>query len=284
MCERALVHLYGWGLHRANYEAAIKLFEEAIRLGSADAMDWRAYMYQTGKGPVNYSAARDLYDRATKLRSAKSMIALARMHKNGVGGPKNLAAAVALFEEAIRWGGDLSDIDDELDKCQPPTGYSTQDVDALLDLIFGQLLNNEQFSRNTVKLLCEHPGLVVKRLLNIENLDCLKQVVAEGHIIKTVLTASTPGYLTRFFRLATPLQQVESHIQSVKSRRFTFALGLTLNGSRTDPLNDPPIRKFAKHTLFDRNLERLIFERLEALSLENSNRETKSTDSPCILQ
>ncbi|OYK80458.1 hypothetical protein CbuD7D7780_04090 [Coxiella burnetii] len=195
-------------------------------------------------------------------------------------------AAIAVSEEAIRWGSVNAQTDHallykfgEVDKPQV--------VDCLLNLIWDQLSNNEHFSINVLELLRKYPDLIAGRLIEIDDLHCLQKVMAQGHIIRTLLT---PRYLTRFFGVgSTALRQVESHLREVESRRFAFEAGLRLDPE--DPRVTPPIRKFAQDKRFDRNLTHLIFSYMGTPIPRNSYGKNKTkeksennSERSCILQ
>ncbi len=67
------------GLSHANslYDTAIALYEQAIKLGDATAMNDRAYMYEHGLGgSKDYAAAIVLYEQAIKLGNATAIICI----------------------------------------------------------------------------------------------------------------------------------------------------------------------------------------------------------------
>jgi tetratricopeptide (TPR) repeat protein len=90
---------------KKDYVRAIELYEQAIDLGNADAMNHRAYMHKNGQGsPVDYAKAIELYDQAIDLGNVSAMNNRAFMHEEGQGGDVDYAKAIALYEQAIALG------------------------------------------------------------------------------------------------------------------------------------------------------------------------------------
>jgi len=88
-----------------DYKIVIELYDQAIELGHAPAMDTRAWMYKYGVGgPVNYPKAIELYGRAIELGYAPAMNNLAYMYLEGQVGPVDYTKAIELFDRAIELG------------------------------------------------------------------------------------------------------------------------------------------------------------------------------------
>ncbi|OGT61513.1 MAG: hypothetical protein A3E85_05370 [Gammaproteobacteria bacterium RIFCSPHIGHO2_12_FULL_45_12] len=112
MCNRALFHLIspesapGLG-RRDDYNAAIRLFQQAIELGNTSAMWCRAVMYEQGLGVggfSDYKEAIQLYKKAIEGGNADAMNNRASMHYQGLGGPKDYLMAISLYKDAIARG------------------------------------------------------------------------------------------------------------------------------------------------------------------------------------
>jgi TPR repeat protein len=105
MNNRALMHEKGLG-GEINYAEAISLYDRAIELKNAAAMNNRAIMHHAGLGgEINYAEAISLYDRAIKLVGyAATMYNRAIMHEKGLGGEINYAQAISLYDRAIKLG------------------------------------------------------------------------------------------------------------------------------------------------------------------------------------
>ena len=88
-----------------NYEKAKELYERAIALNNASAMNNLAYMYEHGNGVLqdHYKAIK-LYERAIALNNASAMCNLANMYRYGEGVPQNYQKAKELYEKAIETG------------------------------------------------------------------------------------------------------------------------------------------------------------------------------------
>jgi len=104
MSYRAYMHESGKG-GEINYPEAIRLYESAIDLGHAGAMNDRAFMHEDGQGgDKNYPEAIRLYESAIDLGHAGAMSNRAFMHKEGLGGDINYLEAIRLYELAIDLG------------------------------------------------------------------------------------------------------------------------------------------------------------------------------------
>ena len=101
LCFRAYMHQHGQG-GPVNYPEAIRLYEQAIDLNYAVAMNNRAYMHRTGEGgAVNTTEAIRLYEQAIALKHPNPMYNRACMHQTGKGGAVNITEAIRLYELAI---------------------------------------------------------------------------------------------------------------------------------------------------------------------------------------
>lgn len=89
----------GEGVQRDRAKA-VRLYEEAIELGSTSAMNARASLYLSGHSPSPwaYAKATELYEKAVRLGNTTAMNILARMHYNN----RNKTAAIMLYEQAIK--------------------------------------------------------------------------------------------------------------------------------------------------------------------------------------
>jgi len=94
MSNRAVIHA-----NNGEVESALKLYDRAIGLGSDTALNNKAFIYRENK---DYSSAIYLYDKAIALEFPRAMLSRARMHVHGLGGPVNYAAAIELYEQAIK--------------------------------------------------------------------------------------------------------------------------------------------------------------------------------------
>ncbi len=107
MYNRAFMYQEGQGVldGNRNYPQAISLYKEAIKLGHAGAMNNRAYMYHYGLGRErNYPKAIRFYEAAIERGNTRAMVNRAFMHRHGQGDAVNYPAAIALYEMAIKQG------------------------------------------------------------------------------------------------------------------------------------------------------------------------------------
>lgn len=104
MNNRAHMHQNGLGGEQ-NYPEAINLYKKAIELDHASAMNHLAYLFRHGKGcEQNDFAAIELYQRAIALGNTYAMYNRAHMHQKGLGGAVNYSEAITLYNEAIKLG------------------------------------------------------------------------------------------------------------------------------------------------------------------------------------
>ncbi|WED42190.1 tetratricopeptide repeat protein [Legionella cardiaca] len=108
MNARGYMHLYGLG-GEVDYLNAIKLLEKAIWLGNASAMNNRGYMHIEGLGDrSNYPAAIKLLEKAIGLGNASAMTNRGYMYEVGLGGERNYDEAIKLYDEAIELGSSFA--------------------------------------------------------------------------------------------------------------------------------------------------------------------------------
>lgn len=97
---RAYMHEVGQG-GEVNYPEAIRLYQEAIQLGNATAMNNLAYMYHKGLGvAVNYDEAIRLYKLAIQMGNASAIYNLASMYHDGVKVQINEEESTRILAEA----------------------------------------------------------------------------------------------------------------------------------------------------------------------------------------
>ncbi len=101
MYELGHYYLYGQKGLLENYEKAKELFEEAVNLGDARAMNILGYIYEHEFGvPQDYEKAKELYEKAANLGDTSAMNKLGYMYEHGEGVPQDYEKAKELYEKA----------------------------------------------------------------------------------------------------------------------------------------------------------------------------------------
>jgi TPR repeat protein len=252
---------------------AIALYERAVDLNEPAAMNNLAYLYLYGVPNIisqNLPQARALYQRAVDLNESEAMTNYAVLYLKTRPAPSqsDLLSAIMLLERAITLNHlRAKEIRTGMYVDRLATG--NDDVSKLLDLMWDRLIKNASLSKETRdSFQKDHPQLLVNKLLSQTNLKVLRTVLAEGHIIRSMLVAIGHGNDEHAFN-PSALQQVQDHLQAVEKQRMMM-IGLfggveTRNRETKVPTPDskrdetsPVVRSFVRSGIFDPRLAELI--------------------------